>query len=292
MNKYINPFNLFVGAFIPNWLLARDEVSAGAKLCYARLAQFAGKDGECYPSQITLATEIGAGERQIRRYINELEEQRLIDSVQVGLNQTNRYRFLWHPWMEVKTAKKQSKKRGKGGKGEDHPDRTYMATPDRTNESYQERPDTSAKENQLRESYKTTTSVVVDEEKIKKVKMALAPIYSHIPDTVIASLIQKKGLDQVISIADQTAYQFNHRSNIPENPTGHFIALTLQGMHKPQGYQSPDEIAQSKKAMRMRSECRRKETERAREDLIPREDIQNFLKHLLSRGNEEVKSGL
>jgi hypothetical protein len=47
--RRINPFRLFVGSMIPNWLQCRPEVSQGAKLAYARLAQYAGKDGGCLP---------------------------------------------------------------------------------------------------------------------------------------------------------------------------------------------------------------------------------------------------
>ena len=289
MKKYINPYNLFVGSFIPNWLLRRTEISPGAKLCYARLSQFAGRDGECFPAQVTLAAEIGAGERQLRRYLSELEEWGLIEIVQVGLNQPNRYRFLWHTWMEEKVVKKEPS--GKGGKRTDCPDRTYVTAPDRTNSSRQERPLTTAKENHLRDSSKKTTTkeVVADEKTIEKLRRTLAPEYAEIPDTVLVHLIEKKGIEHVLSIAHQTAYQLNHKSTPPENPTGHFVALTMQGMNVPRGYKSPEELAQSKKAMRMRAACRRKETEKAREEQIPLEDIQEFLKNFLGRENAGTK---
>jgi hypothetical protein len=61
-NRLINPYKLFVGSFIPNWLLKREEISQGAKLCYARLCQYAGEDGECYPSQKKLAEALGIPE--------------------------------------------------------------------------------------------------------------------------------------------------------------------------------------------------------------------------------------
>jgi len=63
----------------------------------------------------------------------------------------------------------------------------------------------------------------------------------------------------------------------------------MQGMNVPRGYKSPEEIAQSKKAMRMRAACRRKETEKAREEQIPLEDIQEFLKNFLGRENAGTK---
>src|ERR1035437_1745527 len=95
----INPYKMWVGSFVPYWLLCRREVSQGAKLCYARLAQFAGEDGLCYPKQTTLAAEVGVTERTARDYIRELEEFNLIESVQNGLRRANNYYFLDHPWI-------------------------------------------------------------------------------------------------------------------------------------------------------------------------------------------------
>ena len=98
-NKFINPYKMFSSSMIPNWLLERKEISAGAKLCYARLAQYAGKNGECFPLQKTLAQELGVSPRTVRDYISELVVQGLIVSQQTGLTKPNRYFFLKHPWM-------------------------------------------------------------------------------------------------------------------------------------------------------------------------------------------------
>jgi hypothetical protein len=95
-----NPYKLFVGAFIPNWLLKRKEVCQGTKLCYARLAQYAGENGYAHPAQATLATELGVSSRQVRKYITALIKHRLLATRQFGLAQTNAYIFLWHEWAE------------------------------------------------------------------------------------------------------------------------------------------------------------------------------------------------
>ncbi len=129
--RRINPWKLFVGAFIPNWLLERTEVSQGAKLCYARLAQFAGKDGHCFPKQETLATELGVGERMARDYIRELVEFGLIETEQHGLGTSNSYHFLHHPWMQAGQPGHQS-----------------TSAPDRQPASAQERKDSSGPERQ------------------------------------------------------------------------------------------------------------------------------------------------
>jgi len=99
--QIINPYKLFTGAFIPNWLLERKEVSPSAKLCYARLCQYAGRGGECYPKQKTLAEELGVSRRQVIRYLEELKALNLIATEQLGSQSSNKYIFLWHPWMSV-----------------------------------------------------------------------------------------------------------------------------------------------------------------------------------------------
>lgn len=87
------------------------ELSQGAKLCYARLRQYAGKEGVAFPKQITLAEELGVNSRQVRGYIKELVKIGLIDSEQIGLGHSNRYYFLDHNLIRL--------------------DRQYIATPKR-----------------------------------------------------------------------------------------------------------------------------------------------------------------
>lgn len=100
------PYKTFVGSFIPNWLIewperGPEKLSAGAKLLWARLAQHEGKDGGCWPSQETLAEELGGTtDREIRKRLTELERVGLIEIEQRGLNRSNLYHFLWHRRME------------------------------------------------------------------------------------------------------------------------------------------------------------------------------------------------
>ena len=103
-SKYINPYKKFVGSLIPNWLLQRKEISPGAKLYYGRLCQYSGKNGRCYPKQITLARELGCSRSQVIRYINELVKHGLIEKIRVGLQRANRYKFLRHSWMQWKPS--------------------------------------------------------------------------------------------------------------------------------------------------------------------------------------------
>ena len=94
-----NPYKMFVGSFIPQWLECRPEISPGAKLVYARMCRYSGRNGKCNPRQGVLAKTIGLGERQARTYIKELEEYFLIGSERLGLGKSNVYKFLSHEWM-------------------------------------------------------------------------------------------------------------------------------------------------------------------------------------------------
>ena len=95
----LNPYKLFNGANIPNWLLERREVASTAKLAYARLCQYAGKDGYAFPRQDTLAAKIGVSQRYTRKVLSELSKFGLIRIIRRGLGKSNAYEFLEHPWM-------------------------------------------------------------------------------------------------------------------------------------------------------------------------------------------------
>lgn len=99
--KYINTWKLFVGSFIPNWLMQRQEISHGAKLCYGRLCQYAGQKGYCFPSQETISEELGISYRQTQRYIKELIRVGLIVIEKYGTHNNNQYRFIQHEWMGI-----------------------------------------------------------------------------------------------------------------------------------------------------------------------------------------------
>jgi len=85
-------------ARLPNWLLRRPEVSAGAKLAYARLVQYCGRNGAAWPSLTTLAREVGASRRQTIRHVNELRDLGLIASERTGTRASNTYQLRAHPW--------------------------------------------------------------------------------------------------------------------------------------------------------------------------------------------------
>ncbi|MBX7157456.1 MAG: helix-turn-helix domain-containing protein [Verrucomicrobiae bacterium] len=104
--RFINPHRLFHGTWIPEWLDNRREISDGAKRLYAQLCRFAGNKGEAFPSYQTLAGRLQKSRRQIIRLIEELCRYELISIThvkdEVRGNRANIYRFLWHPWIQLK----------------------------------------------------------------------------------------------------------------------------------------------------------------------------------------------
>jgi hypothetical protein len=73
---------------VPNFILTKKDVSVGAKLAYAMLLKYAWDNDACFPGQVKLAEDMGAGERSVRTYLKELETAGLL-----GLGRTNLYRL-------------------------------------------------------------------------------------------------------------------------------------------------------------------------------------------------------
>lgn len=100
-----NPHGLFVGVFIPNVLLESGCLSPTAMLLWARMAQFAGRGGRCFPKQTTLAKSLHITTGRVKQLVKELEEKEFIriakpDGKARLLHAPNEYQFLWHPAFE------------------------------------------------------------------------------------------------------------------------------------------------------------------------------------------------
>jgi hypothetical protein len=86
---------------VPDLVSRIPNLATGPKLLYGKLVRFAGRDGRCFPSQETLATELGRSERQIRRDSAKLKNARLIRTRRRGRYRggnglSNEYEFIWH----------------------------------------------------------------------------------------------------------------------------------------------------------------------------------------------------
>ena len=88
-----DPVTLHGFTQVPNFLLTNNDLSVGAKLTYAMLLKYARQDDHCFPGQQRLSEDIGAGERSIRTYLNELEQNNFLEVKQQGLGRTNLYRL-------------------------------------------------------------------------------------------------------------------------------------------------------------------------------------------------------
>ena len=95
-----NIFHQFAGCFVPHGLLSVRHLSAGAKLCYALLAQQANARGTTQLNLPLLAASVGESERVVIRYLVELEEAGLVGSSRGNVNKEDvRITFPRHPWL-------------------------------------------------------------------------------------------------------------------------------------------------------------------------------------------------
>ncbi len=93
-----NPWRKFHGVFIPEpiYKLPRHELSWGAKVVYARLLRYAGRNGHAFPRRETLSQEVGYKSRQLDKYLAELKQKGFIRTER-RMHRSNIYTFLLHP---------------------------------------------------------------------------------------------------------------------------------------------------------------------------------------------------
>lgn len=104
---------------VPNFILTNAALSVGAKLAYAMLLKYAWDANGCYPGQVTLAADMGSGERSVRRYLDELEASGFLEIEQRGLGKTNYYRL--HLTVKAKPGAKGGRSRPAKMAGPDRP---------------------------------------------------------------------------------------------------------------------------------------------------------------------------
>lgn len=99
--QLFNPYGKFYGSIIPNCLMRYKGISSTSKLIWGRLAQFAGKNGNCYPSLKTLAIETGITVRGVIKCIHELINTGFLvverpSKDERAEHKTSRYYFVLH----------------------------------------------------------------------------------------------------------------------------------------------------------------------------------------------------
>jgi biotin operon repressor len=95
-----NPWHEACGFWPEDVVDRQRDLGDGPKRVYRKLRRYAGTKGSCFPSQKTLADELGKGERQVRRDLDALEAAGLIASVSRDGRRSNTYVFLWHAMFE------------------------------------------------------------------------------------------------------------------------------------------------------------------------------------------------
>lgn len=99
----INPFKMFVGCFVPNWLMQSDKYTQGAKLTYGKLCQYSGSDGRCFPKKVTLAKDLCVSKSSAWKYVQELKDGGLI------IEKDGYFMFLQSDDMDIKSFTSETK---------------------------------------------------------------------------------------------------------------------------------------------------------------------------------------
>ena len=214
--EFYNPWRLFIGCIIPNAISRSTELSSTAKLVFGKLCQYAGQNGQAYPSYKTLAGDVGVERRQAIRAVKELVDYGLIKPVGRrkgdGGFTSNIYAFLWHQtFSDDGLTDPGDKKDTMGGV-------TNVTTP-QCHKRHHLVSDMSPKENHTKESNseKTTTEEI-------RLLLSGTPL-SKISEKELNLLIKRHGRNKVIQAADFAAEKWRREHNEIENPGGYLQTL-------------------------------------------------------------------
>lgn len=252
-----NPWRMFNGSFIPNAILKCRELSATAKLLFGRLCQYAGADGEAFPSYSTLGEEVGIERRQAIRAIRELEEFGLIRAVARrrydGSHSSNSYVFLWHTIFSEDGSPSLGGKHG--ARGGVTNDTTHQCHP-----RHQVVPAMTPKEIQTKEEETTTEQV--------RLFLSGTPL-SEVSDPELQVLVRRHGLERMTLVGDVAAETWRKEPKDIRNPGGYLHSL-CDSLFVPPWYQPPEERkAKAAKAEELR--VARKKAEEAEKAAMEKE---------------------
>lgn len=93
-------------AALPYLVMEDLRLSLGARMTYAYLLKYAWQEGSTFVSQTTLAASMGLKERQLRRYLSELQEKGYLVIERQDKRFTNTYVLK-----DVKTKLKKKRKK-------------------------------------------------------------------------------------------------------------------------------------------------------------------------------------
>ena len=246
-------------------------MSSTAKLVFGKLCQYAGQNGQAYPSYKTLAGDVGVERRQAIRAVKELVDYGLIKPVGRrkgdGGFTSNIYAFLWHQiFSEDDPADPGDKKDTRGGV-------TNVTTP-RCHKRHHLVSTMTPEENHTRDSNseKTTTEEI-------RLLLSGTPL-SKISDKGLKILIKRHGSKRVIEAADVAAETWRRERKEIRNPGGYLQAL-CEDLVIPEWYEPPHVRAAKSKAAaeRKRAENDKQEklSEAEAQESIERDDYWHSL---------------
>jgi hypothetical protein len=255
--EFYNPWRLFIGCIIPNAISRSTELSSTAKLVFGKLCQYAGQNGQAYPSYKTLAGDVGVERRQAIRAVKELVDYGLIKPVGRkkgdGGFTSNIYAFLWHQTFSNDGLT------DPGDKNDTRGGVSNVTTP-QCHKRHHLVSDMSPKENHTRESNneKTTT---------EEIRLLSDTLLSKISEKEVRVLIKRHGRDRVILAADIAAEKWRRERKEIKNPGGYLHTL-CEDLVVPEWYDHPDVRKAKSEASteRKRSEARKMEEQLAKEE--------------------------
>ena len=80
---------------VPTFLLNDPEVSANAKIVYAKLLSYAWSNDRVFPGQETMAGDIGLSQPSIARAVQELQRKEWLQIERRGQGKTNVYILMF-----------------------------------------------------------------------------------------------------------------------------------------------------------------------------------------------------
>ena len=253
-----NPWRLFVGCVIPNAILRCTELSSTAKLVFGKLCQFAGENGQAYPSYKTLGREVGVKQRQAMRAVQELMDFGLIHPINQnrpdGGSSSNVYEFLWHDIFIEGTFSHPGVKHDTGGS-------VINVTPSGCHNRHHRVSDLTPKENHRRDKKKEEKT----NEQIRSL-LSCTP-FSEISDRGLNILIKRHGSERTTRVADIAAETWRRDRKEISNPIGYLQTL-CESHVVPEWYELPEErnARLEAAAERKLSEARKLEEQLAAEE--------------------------
>ena len=252
-----NPWRMFNGCFIPNAVLRCPELSARAKLVFGRLCQYAGENGEAFPSYRSLAREVGVERRCAMKAVKELEEFRLIKSVSRWRNDgapaSNVYVFLWHEIFQDAAAGPTP------GVHNDTIGGIHRDTTPWCSNVHQMVSTRAPKKIQTKESnFEETTTRIIHQ-------LLAGTALATITNQELNSLLRRHGDERLKMAADIAAETWRRDHEEIHNPGGYLQSL-CQALVVPNWYEPPEERQAKVEAAHIRKTAEQEELERREKD--------------------------